>query len=297
MERVEPSVGKQPLQRRADPRSGGKAPRSSILWPLAMIVAVVVAAWLVWRQMHPQPPQATAPAAPSVQQPAAPVAAAPEHPIEAAGTGAPAQPPALPALADSDSALQDAMAAIFGKAPLDRIFHLQQIVQRFVATIDNLPRQTAAVQRMPVQPVGGSLLTAQADGQTVLASDNAVRYAPYVSVMEAADTGRLVATYVRFYPLFQQAYEELGYPGKYFNDRLVHVIDHLLAAPEPTGPIALVQPKIVYRFADPDLESLSAGQKIMVRMGHDNELRVKAKLREIRQALVGNPPPRQEPPR
>ncbi|HSQ82549.1 MAG TPA: DUF3014 domain-containing protein, partial [Casimicrobiaceae bacterium] len=36
----------------------------------------------------------------------------------------------------------------------------------------------------------------------------------------------------------------------------------------------------------------SAGQKIMVRMGHDNELRVKAKLRAIRQALVGNPPPR-----
>ncbi|MDE2360824.1 MAG: DUF3014 domain-containing protein [Betaproteobacteria bacterium] len=262
-----------------------------------MIAAVVVAGWLVWRQMHPQPPQATSPAAPSAPQPATPVATGPAHPIEAAGAGAPMQPPALPALADSDPALQDAMAAIFGKAPLDRIFHLQQIVQRFVATIDNLPRQTAAVQRMPVQPVGGSLLTAQADGQTVVASDNAVRYAPYVSVMEAADTGRLVATYVRFYPLFQKAYEDLGYPGKYFNDRLVYVIDDLLAAPEPAGPIALVQPKIIYKFADPQLESLSAGQKIMVRMGHDNELRVKAKLRAIRQALVGNPPPRQEPPR
>ena len=296
MERVEPSVGKQPLQRPVDPRSGGRTSRS-MLWPIAMIVAVVVAGWLVWRQMHPQPPQATPPAAPSAQQPETPVATGPEHPIEAAGTEASTQPPALPALADSDPALQDAMAAIFGKAPLDRVFHLQQIVQRLVATIDNLPRQTAAVQRMPVQPIGGSPLTAQADGQTVLASDNAVRYAPYVSVMDAADTGRLVATYVRFYPLFQQAYENLGYPGKYFNDRLVHVIDHLLAAPEPTGPIALVQPKIVYKFADPELESLSAGQKIMVRMGHDNELRVKAKLRAIRQALVGNPPPRQEPPR
>ena len=64
------------------------------------------------------------------------------------------------------------------------------------------------------------------------------------------------------------------------------------ASTEPTGPIALVQPKIVYRFADPELESMSAGQKIMVRMGHDNELRVKARLRAIRQALVGNPPPR-----
>ncbi|HQU43635.1 MAG TPA: DUF3014 domain-containing protein, partial [Pirellulales bacterium] len=44
--------------------------------------------------------------------------------------------------------------------------------------------------------------------------------------------------------------------GKYFNDRLVSVIDHLLAAPEPAGPVALVQPKIIYKFADPQLESL-----------------------------------------
>ena len=294
MERIEPSVGKQGQQRPVNPKEGGNGPRKSLAWPLVTIAAAIVAGVLFWRQMYPPapPPTPAAPAAPAATPPAAPATTGPEHPIEAAGTGPAAQEPPLPALADSDPAMQDAMAAIFGKAPLDRIFHLQQIVQRFVATIDNLPRQTAAVQKMPVLPVGGTLATTQSDGQTVLAADNASRYTPYVNVMEAADTTRLVATYVRFYPLFQKAYEDLGYPGKYFNDRLVFVIDHLLAAPEPTGPIALVQPKIVYKFADPELESLSAGQKIMVRMGRDNELRVKAKLRAIRQALVGNPPAR-----
>ena len=294
MERIEPSVGRQGLQHPVDPQGGGNTSRRTRAWSLFMIVAVVIAAVLVWKEMHPPAPQVTpaAPPAPAAPQPATPAATGPEHPIEAAGAEAAAQQPPLPALADSDPAMQDAMAAIFGKAPLDRIFHLQQIVQRFVATIDNLPRQTAALQKMPVQPVGGSLKTTQAGDQTVLAADNASRYTPYVQVMEAADTTRLVATYVRFYPLFQKAYEDLGYPGKYFNDRLVFVIDHLLAAPEPTGPIALVQPKIVYKFADPELDSMSAGQKIMVRMGRDNELRVKARLRAIRQALVGNPPPR-----
>jgi hypothetical protein len=294
MERIEPSVGKQGLQRPVNPQGGGKASRRGLAWSLFLIAAVVIAAVLVWKEMHPPAPQVTpaVPPAPAVPQPAAPAVTGPAHPIEAAGAEAAAQQPPLPALADSDPAMQDAMAAIFGKAPLDRIFHLQQIVQRFVATIDNLPRQTAAVQKMPVQPLGGSLQTTQSDGQTVLAADNGSRYTPYVQVMEAADTTRLVAAYVRFYPLFQKAYEDLGYPGKYFNDRLVFVIDHLLAAPEPTGPIALVQPKIVFRFADPELESMSAGQKIMVRMGRDNELRVKARLRAIRQALVGNPPPR-----
>jgi len=43
---------------------------------------------------------------------------------------------------------------------------------------------------------------------------------------------------------------------------------------------------VLYAYADPDLEARSAGQKIMMRMGADNEAKVKAKLRELRRALV-----------
>jgi hypothetical protein len=82
----------------------------------------------------------------------------------------------------------------------------------------------------------------------------------------------------------------LGYPGTYFNDRVVEVIDHLIATPEIEGPLGLVQPKVLYEFADPKLEQLSAGQKILLRIGRANADKVKAKLREIRQALVSLPP-------
>jgi len=119
-----------------------------------------------------------------------------------------------------------------------------------------------------------------------IARDNGHRYASYVEAAEAIDTKRLAGFYVRLYPLFQQAYVELGYPHGYFNDRLISVIDHLLAAPEPKAPIHVSQPRIMVEYADPDLEELSAGQKILVRVGLDNELRLKAKLREIRKALV-----------
>ena len=64
----------------------------------------------------------------------------------------------------------------------------------------------------------------------------------------------------------------------------------MLEAPVPTGPVKLVRPKVLYQFADPELEGLSAGQKIMVRMGPENEARVKAKLREIRRALTAPRP-------
>ena len=100
----------------------------------------------------------------------------------------------------------------------------------------------------------------------------------------------LVAVYIRFYPLFQEQYEKLGYPDKYFNDRLVQVIDHLLATPEVKGPVLLTQTTVLYQFTDPELEKLSAGQKILVRMGGENAALVKTKLTEIRSALVANPP-------
>ncbi len=48
----------------------------------------------------------------------------------------------------------------------------------------------------------------------------------------------------------------------------------------------MMQPKVFYEFTDPDLETRSAGQKMLIRMGAENARRVKAKLAEIRQALA-----------
>ena len=70
------------------------------------------------------------------------------------------------------------------------------------------------------------------------------------------------------------------------------MIDHLLATPDVPAPIALVQPKVLYEYADPELEQRSAGQKILMRMGTVNEARVKAKLRDIRRAITKQPLPR-----
>ncbi len=51
-------------------------------------------------------------------------------------------------------------------------------------------------------------------------------------------------------------------------------------------PLRLTQPKIFYEFADPDLERLPSGQKLMLRIGNENAARVKAKLSEIRAAIT-----------
>ena len=96
----------------------------------------------------------------------------------------------------------------------------------------------------------------------------------------------IVETYRRYYPLIQEAYIGLGYPDGYFNDRAVEVIDHLLATPVPDGPVRLERPHVLYEFADPELEALSSGQKLLLRMGSDQATRLQQALAELRSRIA-----------
>jgi hypothetical protein len=157
-----------------------------------------------------------------------------------------------------------------------------------VATVDALPRQTFGSSRiLPLRTPGGTFTVAQDNGKTVIGPQNDQRYAPYMQVLEAVNPQAFVAWYVRNYPLFQQAYRELGYPKGYFNDRLIATIDNLLATPEPRQPIEVKKSGAFYVYADSQLESLSAGQKMLLHTGPQNETRIKARLSVIRGLLVG----------
>jgi hypothetical protein len=245
---------------------------------LALVAVLIGAA--AYFYLRPQ----TAPIPP--QEPSTPATAAPKaEPTIRYPIPVPPEATQLPGLADSDPAMQTALAGLYGRESLARFFYLDDIIRRFVATIDSLPRQTAAQRLMPVKPAPGPFIVSGQDGDTRIAADNYYRYRPQVLAMEAVEAKKLVAVYAKFYPLFEQAYRDLGYPNGYFNDRLVEAIDDLLAAPDVPQP-KLVQPKVLYQFADPNLEMRSAGQKMMIRLGTANAERVKDKLRAIRRELV-----------
>lgn len=199
------------------------------------------------------------------------------------------EPEPLPALDESDDAIVAGLSSASGEVRWGELFLLKSIVRHFVVTVDNmtatkLPRK----YRLTPDLRGKYLVQKTGDNSLIISPDNYVRYEPYVRLVETIDLEKLAALYRRYYPLFQQAYEELGYPGRYFNDRLIEVIDHLLMTPEVKGPIELRQPKVFYVFADPDLEALSAGQKLMVRIGPHNAARIKTRLRVLRMLLTGN---------
>jgi tetratricopeptide (TPR) repeat protein len=114
-------------------------------------------------------------------------------------------------------------------------------------------------------------------------------------MLSATDTSAAADVYKRFYPLLQKAYVNLGYPDGYFNDRVVEVIDHLLATPDVPEPPKLARPHVLYEYADPELEALSSGQKLLIRIGPEHRQTVEGKLREFRQLIVGAPPSQEDP--
>jgi hypothetical protein len=182
------------------------------------------------------------------------------------------------------------VSGLVGRKAFETMVYPSQIIRRIVATVDNLPRETAPRRVMPLEPVPGTFGVSSAGEEATLAAENSRRYSAYVRVFEMLDARAVAQRYTDSYPLFQRAYVELGFPGSRFHDRLLEAIDDMLEAPEPSGPVKLVRPKVLYKFADPELEGLSAGQKIIVRMGAENAAKVKAKLRELRRELAARPP-------
>jgi hypothetical protein len=248
-----------------------------------VVMAVVIlggalAAYYYWQQTQPEPD--------AVEVTALPPTSAPPEPMVRQVVKVPEATFPLPQLGESDSVMLEALANLMGKESLRKIFRVEQLIHNIVVTIDHLPNQSLPVDTLPVTPVPGNLVASVADGELSMSSKNTARYTPYVRIAGMMNTEKLVELYLRLYPLFQQSYEELGYQNKYFNDRLIEVIDHLLAAPDIKEPVKLLQPKIVYLYADPDLERRSIGQKILMRIGSENEAKVKAKLHEIRQELL-----------
>jgi len=260
----------------------------------AMVMAVIVIAllasagysWYYFSARLPMLPDG--PAMPSADRPADTPAQAPAAPPAEPRAMAvdPQAAAALPTLENSDALLRRSIAGLIGGDAFAKMVIPESLVRRIVATVDNLPRETAPRRVWPLNPVQGAFAVSGGGESLTIDPQNATRYAPYVRVMDSIDTRALVKAYVAAYPLFHKAYEQLGFPGQNFNDRLLEAIDDLLAAPELDGPIGVLQPRVVYQFLDPNLETRSAGQKIMIRMGKDNALVVKAKLRELRRELL-----------
>ena len=210
-------------------------------------------------------------------------------------------PVKLPILSSSPKNINTALLELFGEKTLLSLLRINDFINHFVVTVDNLGGPVSSIEKWPVKKADGRFQTEIRDGQVVIASANAQRYQAYVDAIKKIDLPKAAALYFAFYPKIQETYASIGYPDKQFNQRFIQVLDLLIKTPEASefmpvemmkveGPYQFAQPWTHYQFQNSSYEQLAIGQKIMLRLGPQNESTVKAKLKSFRE-LINRPIP------
>jgi hypothetical protein len=186
----------------------------------------------------------------------------------------------------SDAVVRELVTTLSSHPQLAKWLVNEDLVRRFTAAIDNIadgksPRQHVEFMR-PTTPFRAM----NKRGAFYVNPSSYHRYDLAAEVFSSLDTEGSMALYRELRPLIDEAYREISPPGWVFEDRLLRAIDHLLALQVPTSDIELEERTVAtFAYADDELESLSAAQRHLLRMGPSNVRRVQGKLREFRSAL------------
>lgn len=112
------------------------------------------------------------------------------------------------------------------------------------------------------------------------------RYDGVVGTALALPAEDAAALFMLLEPLLAEAVRELDASAPAPSVLLQRAVDHVLATPVHTEPVAVTRPGVYYQFADPTLEALAPLQKQLLRTGPANVERVQAYANRLRAALT-----------
>lgn len=261
----------------SEPPESRRRPQGMPWWP-AVVVIVVLILLLGW-YLKSRSQEEELPLAPVAEsgtvQPA-------EAPVEMAEKTAEAQ---LPTISESDAYLQKVAAGLSSHPEWLSWLATDSLVRRFVAGVDEVARgELPAAQAGYLGPKRGFEPASEA-GQPYLGSASQDRYDRSIAVISGLDADGVARLYAQTRPLLRDAYRDLGYPQADFDAALREAIREILEAPVLDYDPKLEPGLKSYSYADPKLEALPPVHKLMIRLGPENALVVKNKLREILAAL------------
>ena len=185
-----------------------------------------------------------------------------------------AEPPTLPPLDESDAFVREQTQSVC--LPVAWTV-AENLARRASVLIENASRGELPPKRGGLLPPLDAF-PVRREGERFFVDESGYRrFDPYLDDLEAIDPERLADCIRMLGPLLDQALNELGYADG-AQAGIAAAVEQILAVPEPSADlrIELVQPKVLYHYADPRLESLSDLQKQVLRMGPDNTRRLKA---------------------
>lgn len=251
-------------------RSGGRW-----IWAVVVVALVIGAGAAFWRMNRTVP--APVDTAVAFEEPASP------PPVE---LGAPADRAVeLPPLAESDPFVRRVVQALSSHPQLVAWLVPNNLIDRFAASVDNIAEGRRPIPHLRVLAPSDSFVVAGSGGAATIDPRSYERYnlvADVVASIDAAGAARLYAT---LKPLTEEAYRQLGYPDRRFDDTLARAIRRLLETPVPEGTVRVVANEANYEYANAALENRSPVEKQFMRMGPRNVRLIQSKLREIAREL------------
>ncbi len=188
----------------------------------------------------------------------------------------------LPSLNSSDSFVFDGLRAMQNGAALVELLARDQIVRKFVVFVENISRGEFPQTGLPYRALGQDMPVRNIDENLFVMDESAhSRFDHTVQTFVSMDSETAMAFYRTLSPLFQQAYAEIGFRNVSFDDTLRAAINNVLRTTNMEGPYQLVRPSIMYLYADASIENLQEVHKQLIRIGPDNTILLKAKLREF----------------
>lgn len=195
----------------------------------------------------------------------------------------------LPELDASDAFVREFVTGLSEHPQLAAWLMTDDLAFRFVRSTVALSNGQSPREHAEFMAPEGEFQVLERDGGLVVDPAGYARYNLLVQTVESLSTENAARLYRQLYPLFEEAFAELGVPNVTFDDMVAQAVDNLLAVEVPTAPPGVAPSSAVYAYTDERLEERTPAAKHIMRMGPENARRLQAKLGELRGAIWVQP--------
>lgn len=195
----------------------------------------------------------------------------------------------LPALNDSDGWLREKLAS----TALPWLAETE-LVRTSATVLANAARGEVPRKFVEFLAPDGGFTVANMGGRIIAASTSHARYSNFVTSLTRVEPAYAAELFAAVEPLLLEALRELGgdADGKVATPRELATAALDIALATPTDGVAnapLVQPNVIYKYADESLEELAPLQKQLLRMGPENLTVLRPWLETFAAAVAAQP--------
>ena len=145
----------------------------------------------------------------------------------------------LPPLDTSDAFIRNLAQVLSANPEWAKWLVGDRLVQRLTASIDNVAEGRSPNPHLALLAPKSEFRALERGDSKTIDPASYRRYDLVADVVASLDTKGCARLYEGTRPLFQDAYRDLGYPDRNFDQTLAKAIHVLLATPDPSGDIEL----------------------------------------------------------